>query len=227
MWICSRLGFFSIVRKEQPETWQVRARCERDLCELLEAAGLDLEIVANAQADYAFRFAVDSKGLSRVFGVLGHSIDYPNFKGCIAAIPHQRDKLAVYDDFWSGMRAYQQTVQPVGPAKPPTASEQVTRQLGGHLSRVLETLNGFKEKYGHWPTTLRLSPVAIEALRDKHLTPLGFQILRTKLELVVGEQERLKAEDDAGLAFDYVKEGWSGNSPPRRAEEWLWGIKLC
>jgi hypothetical protein len=226
MWICSRLGFFSIVRKGLPETWQVRARAQQDLSGLLEAAGLKLEIVANPKADYAFRFAVDSAGLSRIIGVLGRSIDYPNFKSCIAALPQQRDKIPAYEEFWSGMRAYQEAARFLTSEPSLPKPDEVVRQLGGQLARMLETLNGFKDKYGHWPTTLRLTPIAVEALRDIHLTPLGFQACRAKLQLLIGEQEKLRAEDDAGLAFDYVKEGWTGKSPPSGADEWLWRIKL-
>jgi hypothetical protein len=97
------------------------------------------------------------------------------------------------------------------------------RRKGGHLARLLETLNGFKEKYGHWPTRMHLPTAALEALRANHLTPLGFQLLEAKLELVIGTNSKLVAEDDAGLAFDYSKEGWSGKRSPDGAEAWLFG----
>jgi hypothetical protein len=38
MWLCTQLGFFSIVRKE-PDTFHIRARCREDLNQLAQAAG--------------------------------------------------------------------------------------------------------------------------------------------------------------------------------------------
>jgi len=230
MWICSKLVFFSLVKKGRPDSWQVRARSEADLRTLLTAAGLKTEILSTPDGDYAFRFVVDTEDLSRVFAVLVYSIDYPNFKSCLETLPQQQDKLAVYHEFWSQMRKIQdatllspllrkRSVQPKIP-------ERVARLPGGYLARTLETLNGFKDKYGHWPTKLRLPATALEALRDKHLTPPGFQTLQSKLELIPAENEGLVAEDEAGLRFDYTKEGWLGRKPPPGSDEWLWRAKL-
>ncbi len=38
MWLCTQLGFFSIVRKE-PDMFHIRARCREDLDQLAQAAG--------------------------------------------------------------------------------------------------------------------------------------------------------------------------------------------
>jgi hypothetical protein len=38
MWLCTQLGFFSIVRKE-PDTFHIRARCREDLEQLAKATG--------------------------------------------------------------------------------------------------------------------------------------------------------------------------------------------
>src|SRR5439155_23367808 len=83
MWICSKLGFFSIVKKGQPDTWQLRARSENDLRTLLNAASLKTGILSTPRADYAFRAVVGTEDLSRLFAVLVYSIDYPNFKSCL------------------------------------------------------------------------------------------------------------------------------------------------
>ena len=42
MWICSKLGFFSIVKKD--DRWHVRARARVDLKALKKATGLRLPI---------------------------------------------------------------------------------------------------------------------------------------------------------------------------------------
>src|SRR5207245_7910144 len=96
-----------------------------------------------------------------------------------------------YHDFWSKMRKLQDqtTSAPdsVNLQVEPKIPDQIAKQQGGHLARVLETLNGFKDKYGHWPTKLRLPPLALESLREKHLTHPAFKILQSKLNLIVGE----------------------------------------
>ena len=35
--------------------WQIRARSENDLHELIEATGLDTEVISTPKADYGFR----------------------------------------------------------------------------------------------------------------------------------------------------------------------------
>ena len=230
MWVCSKLGFFSIVKKGQPDTWQVRARSESDLQILVNAAALKTDILSTPTSDYAYRIIVDTEDLSRVFAVLVYSIDYPNFKACLETVPQQQDKLGAYHEFWGKMRKLQEGALfgngSTGDTTIFKSPEQVAKAFGGHLSRVLETLNGFKDKYGHWPTKLRLPTPAYEALRDKHLTRAGFQALQSKLELLAGEHEHLVAEDEAGLKFDYTKEGWLAGRAPSGSDEWLWRAKL-
>lgn len=159
-----------------------------------------------------------------MFAVLAHGVDYPNFKGCIGSLPRQRDKFPAYKDFWNAMRELQQRA--ASSAAGPAGASSVVLRKGGYLARLLETLNGFKEKYGHWPTRMHLPAPAVEALRGSHLTPLGFQLLKARLQLVDGRGDKLLAEDDAGLGFDYSKEGWSGKRSPGGADEWVWRVKL-
>lgn len=78
------------MRKGAPETWQVRARAARDLEGLRAAAKLETEILATPQADYACRVVVDHAQLARVLAALADSIDYSNFKDCVAQWPDQR-----------------------------------------------------------------------------------------------------------------------------------------
>ena len=39
MWLCTKLGFYSIVRKE-PDTFHIRARCREDLEQAALACGM-------------------------------------------------------------------------------------------------------------------------------------------------------------------------------------------
>jgi hypothetical protein len=49
MWLCTKLGFFSIMKKGNPGEWQIRARIKRDLDNLLSAAKLNVQRHCYAQ----------------------------------------------------------------------------------------------------------------------------------------------------------------------------------
>jgi hypothetical protein len=231
MWICSKLGFFSIVKKGEPGTWQVRARRKNDLQELLESTGLEeTEIVSTPDHDYGFRIMVDQEDLETVFACLAESIDYPNFKNCIASLPAQRDKLPAYHQFWDGMLKVQQaapdhddsqsapTIKPAVEAR--TAEDIVVQQIGW-LSRMLQVIGEFRAGHGQWPTRLRLPINALMDLKQQCLTEAGFHLLQSKLQLVVDEGG-LAVEDDGGQKLPY-----SGKGSGVGVDEWLWGVSLC
>ena len=110
MWICSRLGFFSVVRKADG-LFHVRARREKDLANLAAAlpkAERPTIHTSDPHADYRFRIVTDAAGWAVLAGVLADSVDYPNFKGIIGATPDQADKLATYSDFHHAMARFQE-----------------------------------------------------------------------------------------------------------------------
>jgi hypothetical protein len=230
MWICSKLGFFSIVKKGEPGTWQVRARLEHDLHELLAASHLDAKIIPTPKADYAFRIVVDKGTLARIFAALAESIDYENFKSFIETLPQQRDKLPAYHKLWGWMYELQQKARkPVASRHrqaEPRTKEQIVKEYQGYLIRMLKTIGGFKAKHGHWPIRLRLPADALKLLRDSALTTLGFQLLTAKVQLIAEDIDILIAEDASGLRLNYGEE-----NPPEGdlfvgADEWLWSVKL-
>lgn len=107
MWLCTQLGFYSIVQKTPQET-HIRARAEHDLMNLRRACRADWEIHTSERADYRFRVIIPPAALPSVMEALSASIDYSNFKGIIEHTPDQRDKLAVYYSFHHGMERWQE-----------------------------------------------------------------------------------------------------------------------
>lgn len=105
MWIASKLGFFSIVRKEG--SWHVRGRVKNDLGNLQKTAGIKAPIEDWHFADYRWRMRVQEADLGAVFRALEASVDYPNFKSEIAASAEQRSKLGPYHDFWAALMQIQ------------------------------------------------------------------------------------------------------------------------
>jgi hypothetical protein len=117
MWLATKIGFYSIVKKEDAyggATWHVRARVKGDLERLLEAAK-SLESVAGdypvenwPDADYRYRVRIDSKiDMAALFVILSDTIDYNNFKNTIADTPHQAEKCQAYGNLWSNLYGLQ------------------------------------------------------------------------------------------------------------------------
>lgn len=108
MWICSTLGYFSIVQSDRdPDAFLVRARTAKDLDLLKSAVGLEEEIIVIPNTDYAARLIVSGDKLGKIFAVLQSSIDYSNFKNKIYATPSQKDKYESYGEIWRVMYQYQ------------------------------------------------------------------------------------------------------------------------
>ena len=107
MWIASKFGWFSIVKKT--DGWHVRARVRRDLENLIRAGDLCKRwtIIETPDADYRYRIIVGKVGIARVFDALNRSIDYPNFKSQIAGAPDQIAKSEAYHQIWHIMLEHQ------------------------------------------------------------------------------------------------------------------------
>lgn len=111
MWIASKYGWFSIVKKN--DGFHIRARKKLDLAALMVAiiqyrvgGADDYRIIETPKADYPCRIITDN--IKPVMRLLTKTIRYSNFKSEIAANPNQKDKLVCYHDIWAIMRRYQQ-----------------------------------------------------------------------------------------------------------------------
>jgi len=108
MWIFSKLGFFSIVQDfTSPDVLHVRTRFAGDLERALAACGLTAEITVSPDADYRYRTKLSRDDLLKLLGVLGESLDYPNFKNEVAKDPAQRARLSAYHEVWHTLQALQ------------------------------------------------------------------------------------------------------------------------
>ena len=117
MWIASKYGFFSIVKKAG--VYHVRARKRSDLVALqirhaaIRGDSRVFPILETPDADYCARMIVDEKTKDDFFDILADSIDYPNFKSMIHESPTQQDKLPWYSAIWRIMNGYQFNDAPV------------------------------------------------------------------------------------------------------------------
>lgn len=100
--------------------------------------------------------------------------------------------------------------------------EQTIKRPGGITVRFIEALNGFKTKYDYWPSVLEAEAETIAFLASESLTPLGFFLLQSKVNLHIGEQGKILAKGKCGDVFDYGDEGWqSENGRKHDARQWL------
>ena len=107
MWLCTQLGFYSIVRKS-PDEFHIRARCRDDLATLASTIALPEPVESHPGSDYPWRILCDSADLTRLFALMSASITYGNFKSAIASHPIQHSKLDSYHDIHHRMVQWQQ-----------------------------------------------------------------------------------------------------------------------
>ncbi|MGJ8653069.1 MAG: hypothetical protein ACSHX8_07330 [Opitutaceae bacterium] len=106
MWLATQHGFYSIVQKEE-DLYFVRARIQKDLENLIDSFCLDAEIQIWPTADYRFRIIVNKNDFLQILLDLGAALDYSNFKGRIAQVDDQREKLGPYHRIWEMMEDMQ------------------------------------------------------------------------------------------------------------------------
>lgn len=103
MWLATKHGFFSIVKKG-PDEFHIRARVKADLENLKRGcapAGIELPPINTWRtADYRHRIVCTRLEYFDVMELLVNSIDYSNFKSEIAATPDQMEKLSAYHEIW-------------------------------------------------------------------------------------------------------------------------------
>lgn len=82
--------------------------------------------------------------------------------------------------------------------------------------RMCAAINGFRVRYGNWPTRIRMAKDAIKYLfAEETLAKLG-----EKLTFVYDGSPYI-AEDDMGRSYNYGQEGFAGEPPDIPAQEWL------
>jgi hypothetical protein len=86
--------------------------------------------------------------------------------------------------------------------------------------RLTVALEGFYDRYGRWPTRVRLHEFVLEDLRDHLFSPAAWARIEEKLRFVADDVGVI-AEDDQGAAFNYGSEGGPANPVPTPAREWL------
>lgn len=110
----------------------------------------------------------------------------------------------------------------------PARRDIIKYQFGltsGH--RIVAVLNSFRKRFGDWPCRLLIGYGMASALQEEVLTPLGWEMLNERLELVIIEDAELIAVGVNGEQCDYSSDACELHSDQKpRADEWLWGITV-
>jgi len=85
--------------------------------------------------------------------------------------------------------------------------------------RLCAAIDGFRSRYGKWPSRIRLFPGCNEDLK-KILGPKSYSILADNVELIPDDAP-IVAEDDDGHQYSYGKDGFPEKPPDIHTEEWL------
>lgn len=85
-------------------------------------------------------------------------------------------------------------------------AESAIKNSGGVAMRVVAAINGFRQKFGYWPSVIEAEAVTISDLATHSLTPKGFLLLQRRVRLVAGSQGRLLVVGQGEDVFDYGEE---------------------
>lgn len=109
MWLCTKLGFYSIVQKR--DGFHVRARTRQDLEQLADAAKLSRDSIEQwSMADYRWRLRIaNQETMRQLFLVLLKSINYDNFKSEVYSRPDQANKRSAYNRLWGALADVQES----------------------------------------------------------------------------------------------------------------------
>jgi len=89
--------------------------------------------------------------------------------------------------------------------------------------RICGAIDGFRSRYGEWPTKVRLDPGSYREIRDHILSPKEFEKIAARVKFIPEESEMI-AEDNKGRQYNYSQEGFPDPRPEPTTREWVRGI---
>jgi hypothetical protein len=87
--------------------------------------------------------------------------------------------------------------------------------------RVCAAIDGFRVRFGRWPRRVRVMPLAFDDLVAHVLTPIGFALVSSSVELVPEEDAGMIAEDGSGAEYSYGQEGFPEGEPDPPTRAWF------
>ena len=101
MWICTPIGFFSVVQKPNQQHLTVRARIKQDLLQLKSQYLPELsEILSHVGTDYAHRAHCTHEQWGKALAIMAQDITYGNFKSHIQKTQGPA-RAGIYSGVWN------------------------------------------------------------------------------------------------------------------------------
>lgn len=92
--------------------------------------------------------------------------------------------------------------------------------------RICLAIDGFRVRYGRWPTYVRVEPHLFNFLRNDLFTPEDWNKINSKIVLLPSGDGMGVAEDEAGRRYSYDEEGApNAEGIETRAYEWFHTFK--
>jgi hypothetical protein len=89
--------------------------------------------------------------------------------------------------------------------------------------RVCAAIDGFRLDYGRWPNRVRVMPSAFDDLVAHVLTPIGFALVSSYVELVPEPDAEMIADDGTGTGaeYSYGQQGFPEGELDTPTREWF------
>jgi ADP-ribose pyrophosphatase YjhB (NUDIX family) len=89
--------------------------------------------------------------------------------------------------------------------------------------RILATISAYRHRFGMWPTRLLIDQGMVTAVKEKILTPLGWEMLTGRIKMMRCVTGTLFAEGPEGR-IEYGNHSFTTQEP--RPDVWIWGIQV-
>ena len=96
----------------------------------------------------------------------------------------------------------------------------------GSLPRLLDTINVFRKKYGHWPTKVEINSDMLDAIKNEILSPLGWQMLTESITLTTINEGTIIAADNSRNEYEYDSKHITPASNKESADYWICGCEV-
>ena len=87
--------------------------------------------------------------------------------------------------------------------------------------RVCAAIDGFRARHGRWPKRVRIIPISYVDLVSHVLTPLGYALVSSYVELVPEDDAEMIADDETGAEYSYGKLGFSKKEADPPTRDWF------
>lgn len=87
--------------------------------------------------------------------------------------------------------------------------------------RVCAAIDGFRVRHGRWPKRVRIMPESFVDLVGHVLSPLGFALVSSVVELVPEDEAAMIADDGTGAEYNYGNEGFTDQEADPPTHVWF------